>query len=379
MCKYDQRPFVTKKRIVLHVGFHKSGTTALQESFHANRKLLLEHNIRYPNIGARAHHRMAWSLTQRPWGWGKRGGERIPPKYWEQKRKLISSAKEDTVVISSEFFAELEGEKIRRIRKDFKDRDVQILFTLRPLAKLLPSTYQQYLKYGMVAEYEDWLHATLDREGESKLNPTFWRRHSHGKVIARWVDIFGKSNVTVLIVNETEPKFLFNEVNAFLGLPIDTLKASDTGSNRSLTTEEISLLLELNRQFPKTREWDEYEVFIRSGYIRQLTDYISPAPDKARLLTPRWAIDKANEIGGRTKNELQGLGISIIGDLQSLGDSEIPEGNSVHPTTIDIKTVASAMLAFDRDTVQRFPLNWVQRNLLRRYKKKLKQEFKRFI
>lgn len=363
---------MSEKRLIIHAGFHKSGTTALQESFALNRPLLREKGIFYPPIGTKAHHRVAWALTQKPWGWSKRGGEKTPAKYWDQMASRINSAKEETVILSSEFFSELDGEKIRKVRSDIKGRDIQILFTLRPLAKLLPSSYQQYLKYGITTEYEDWLHAILDKPGESKVSPTFWKRHSHGKVVAKWVDIFGKSNVTLLIVNEAQPTFLFDEMNRVLKLPAGTINAAPSGSNRSLTMEEISLLLEINKQFPKDREWEEYENFVRAGYIKELTDFVPPAADKARLLTPQWAIDKANELGGSIKEELLTMGVKIVGDVNSLSDSLVPEGSSTYPESIDIKTVASAMLAFDKETIAKFPIAWLFSDLTRRLKKQIR-------
>jgi hypothetical protein len=289
----------------------------------------------------------------------------------------INGAKEETVILSSEFFSEIDSERIRKIRSEIKGRDIQILFTLRPLAKLLPSSYQQYLKYGITVEYEDWLHAILDKPGESKVSPTFWKRHSHGKVVARWVDIFGKSNVTLLIVNEAQPTFLFDEINKFLNLPTGTLNAAPSGSNRSLTMEEISLLLELNRQFPKERVWDEYEVFVRAGYIRHLTDHVPPAADKARLLTPQWAVDKANELGKVIQKELLGTGVKIIGDVDSLGNSVVPIGTSSYTDSIDIKTVAAAMMVFDKESINRMPLGWLKSNLILRLRKRLKRIIKR--
>ena len=363
---------MSEKRLIIHPGFHKSGTTALQESFALNRQLLREEGILYPPIGTKAHHRVAWALTQKPWGWSKRGGEKTPPKTWEKMVDRIKSAKEETVILSSEFFSELDGEKIRKVRSDIKGRDIQVLFTLRPLAKLLPSSYQQYLKYGITVEYEDWLHAILDNPGESKVSPTFWKRHSHGKVVARWVDIFGKSNVTLLIVHEAQPTFLFDEINKFLNLPAGKINAAPSGSNRSLTMEEISLLLELNRQFPKERVWDEYEIFIRAGYIKELTDFVPPAPDKSRLLTPQWAVDKANELGRGIKEELLNSGAKIIGDVDSLGNSTVAIGHPTYPETIDVKTVAAAMLAFDQETIKKFPFKWLTKDLKSRAKKQIR-------
>jgi len=368
---------MTGRRLIIHPGFHKSGTTALQESLAKNRQLLRENEVLYPSIGTKAHHRAAWSLEGQVWGWKKRGGERISPKVWEKLVDRVNSAKEDTVIISSEFFSQIDGEKIRKIRSDLKGREIEILFTLRPLAKLLPSSYQQYLKYGLKVKYEEWLHEIFENREKTKVSPSFWRRHEHGKVIARWVDIFGSSKVTLLIADEAKPDFLFNEVNNFLKLPKGTLTSVQTGSNRSLNMEEISLLLEINRKFPKERSWGEYKVFIREGYIRQLTDYVTPTRENARLLTPDWAAEKANQMGLETLSEIRHLGIRVIGNLESLGEANIPIGRSIYPETIDIKTIASAMLAFDEKRVNKFPISWILKSLKFRITKEMKLRSKR--
>lgn len=360
-----------KKRLVIHTGFHKSGTTALQESLAENRKSLKEEGVLYPSIGTKSHHRAAWSINEKVWGWKKRGGERVSPKVWENLVKRINNSAEETVIISSEFFSELDGEKIRKISEDVKGREIEILFTLRPLVKLLPSSYQQYLKYGMKIKYEEWLHEVFNNREKTKVSPSFWKRHEHSKVIARWVDIFGANKVTVLIADEAKPEFLFQEVNNLLGLPKETLVAAKKGSNRSLTIEEIALLLEINNQFPKNRTWDEYEIFIRDGYIRQLTDHVLPTKDQERLLTPQWAIDRANELGSETAKDLQKYGIRIIGELETLGNSTVPIGQSLYPETINIKTVAAAMLAFDEKRINKFPVNWLFKSLRIRVKKQI--------
>jgi hypothetical protein len=364
-----------ERRLIVHAGFHKSGTTALQESFDSQSDELKAAGIIYPNIGRRAHHRVAWALSGKIWGWGKRGGEKTSIKEWEQLAKSINSSDDETIVISSEFFSELDGDAIRRLFSDIKGRKVQAVFTLRPLVKLLASSYQQYLKYGIKSDYEEWLHSVLDTPGESKINPTFWLRHFHGRVVGKWVDVLGSQAVTVIIVDESRPEFLFDSINAYLGLPQGLLKSQETGSNRSLTMEEIALLLDINRRFPKERVWDEYEIFIRNGYIRTITDSVAPSPNSGKLLTPQWAIDKGNEVGASNKRELLATHARIIGDIESLDSAQVPEGNSVYPSQISIDVVAQAMVAFDKSLVRKFPIEWVQRNVLGRYKGKLKREY----
>ncbi|MGA1159312.1 MAG: hypothetical protein ACO3UT_05860 [Candidatus Nanopelagicaceae bacterium] len=361
------------KRLIIHPGFHKSGTTALQQSLHANRNRLQSYGLSYPFPPHKAHHRLAWSLSGKVWGWRNRGGSGESPRLWARSVRSINRASGKNIIISSEFFSELDSEKINKIKNDINNHEVQVLFTLRPLAKLLSSSYQQYLKYGLKADYEEWLHSVLDKPGESKLSPTFWRRHFHGQVISRWSEVFGPSNVTVLFVDESQPEFLFTEANKYLGLPEKTLQAQDRGLNRSMTTEEIALILEINRRFPKERNWNEYQVFIRNGFIREITDNSKAASGKEKLLTPKWAIDIANNLARDSKNEILKSGVKIIGDIESLDSAEIPSGTSNLPFTIDINTVATAMLSMDKKLISHFPFTWLRWSLVKRLRKTSKR------
>jgi hypothetical protein len=363
---------MSHKQLILHVGFHKSGTSALQESFSAQRAGLAAEGVLYPNIGRKAHHRIAWALTQKPWGWKARGGETTPFKHFSKMVRLVNRSGTEKIVLSSEFFSELSPDQIQKIAGAIKGREVKVLFTLRPLVKLLASSYQQYLKYGTKADYVEWLHSVLDEPGVSKINPTFWKRHMHGDVVARWSEVFGAQSVTVVIADEAKPEFLYESVNELLGLSKDFLKAQSTGSNRSLSLEEVSLLLELNRKFPKEREWSEYLTFVRNGYIRQLTDHVPIKEGSAKLLTPTWAIEKANVIAATSKQKIKASGAKVLGDIESLDTATVPTGEPTYPTSIDIETVSAAMLGFDRRLARRLPIRWILSALKNKIKAQLR-------
>ena len=51
---------ILKPNLILHIGMGKTGTTALQEAFWANRDVLARAGITYPDIGvdAGAHHKI---------------------------------------------------------------------------------------------------------------------------------------------------------------------------------------------------------------------------------------------------------------------------------------------------------------------------------
>ncbi len=59
--------------VLLHVGVHKTGTTAIQAALADARPDLAKRDILYP--GKRpAQHRSAMAVTQRQWGWKDKGG-----------------------------------------------------------------------------------------------------------------------------------------------------------------------------------------------------------------------------------------------------------------------------------------------------------------
>lgn len=360
------------KELILHVGFHKSGTTALQESFAKQRDELQKAGVLYPSIGKKAHHRIAWALAQKPWGWKSKGAETTPYKTFARMARLINISSAPKIILSSEFFSEFDAAQIQKLASKIKGRQIKVLFTLRPLAKLLSSSYQQYLKYGVKADYNEWLHAVLDEPGVSKITPTFWKRHLHGQVISRWVEAFGKENVTVVIADEKRPEFLYESINDYLGLPVGFVRPEETGSNRSLSLEEVSLLLELNRRFPKNREWHEYLIFIRNGYVRELTDHVPIKEGSQKLLTPSWAVAKANELASQSKQTIKDLGVEVYGEVDSLDTATVPEGEPEYATSIDIATIAQAMLVFDKKLSMKIPVPWLVRwtsvELLRRFK-----------
>ena len=361
------------KLLVAHVGFHKTGTTALQESFAANREQLKTQGVTYPNLGQKAHHRAAWALIGRSWGWKNRGGSTYPIKEWMRLARAVNKSS-NTALISSEFFCELSLEQIKKFKADMKSDQFTIVFTIRPLVKLLTSSYQQYLKYGLTPTYEEWLHSILDKPGQSKLTPTFWKRHDHAGVIAKWVEVFGASNVAVVVADEKEPSAIFDAFNSLLNLSKDTLtQPVGLSSNRSLTYEEISLLLEVNRNFPKERSWSDYEIYIREGAIRHLTDTVKPLINATKLCTPEWAAKSAREISSLSVAKIKSSGVRIIGSLDKFESAEILVGENSVANAISVETAAQALIAINESSLRRHSSKVIFGEALWRVKRKFRR------
>ena len=361
------------KKVFIHVGFHKTGTTAIQESLFANSKALKVLGTTYARTGKKAAHKAAWALSDKTWGWEDRGGVKTPISEWQKLLRKIKLRKSQEIV-SSEFFSELSDDHLSKLALDLKGMDVQIIFTIRPFSKMLSSSYQQYLKYGLKASYEEWLRDIFAVPNKSKLSPSFWKRHNHAKVIDRWQRTFGSQNIHLIVVDENEPDHLYRAFEEVLKLPKQTLNVvNSAGSNRSLSYAEISLLLAINRAFPASRIWPDYELFIRHGAFRYITDEIKLTELDERLLTPQWALDISKELSKKSVREIEALNINIHGDLQKLLTIDVPVGQNSEISEISLDVAASALLGFEKRAVLR---KYSNKEIIHEAFRRLKKFFK---
>lgn len=363
------------KEVVIHAGFHKSGTTALQNSFDHLRKILAENGVYYPLITGRAHHRAVWGLTGRVWGWRDHGGEKVSDAHWKSLVKK-SRRSQDRVLISSEFLAEANVKEIERVKSDFAGERVKIVFTVRPFVKILASSYQQYLKYGIKIRYEEWLDEMFHKRESTRQTPSFWQRSAVAEVIERWVKVFGADAISIILADESKPTFIFNEISRMLGLKEGLLTPQEAGGNRSMSAEEVELLYQINSRFDRERGWEEYRVMFRQGYIDQLANHTEAATGSTRLLTPQWAIDEARKISERDIEALDRMGVKVIGDRQGFLSSTVAAGSNTQPETIDIDSVASFLLSYEFSMLKRFPIQVLGAEIRRRVRKAIRRKIK---
>lgn len=332
------------RKLVIHAGFHKTGTTALQHALNNSIGSLNNQGWHYPVISHGASQSdSALALGKRGWGWKGRGAKVIPLRVW---KKLVAKINRDkrNIVISSEFFSELDADAIQQIKTAFPERDIEIVFTLRPLEKLFPSNFQQTLKAGGDLDYDTWLSRIL-ADYDNGQRSAFWRRNLHSAVISRWVEVFGAERVTLVTANENDPQALFSRFTEVLGVAQGTLQKNPTsGMNRSLTLEEMQLLLTVNRLYPKQSNWNEYQTFVKRGFIDLLTGTpLHPNEKGSVLKAPSEHAERILEICDIEFDKLKDLEVKIVGSLEDLAPGKIAAGASAEVTAIDIAKVASVL------------------------------------
>lgn len=306
--------------VLLHIGVHKTGTTAIQAALADARVELESHQVRYPGK-LQAQHRAALAVLGRPWGWNARGGGVLDREHFDRLAKRTQSAP-GRVVISSEFFCEAPEETAREVIRDLRGKDnrpVHVVVTLRNLGKLLPSSWQQYLKYGLTTPYDAWLEDVFATPGSSKMTPTFWKRHDHGDVVRRWAAAAGAENMTVLVLEDVPREFVFESFAQLLDIPTDVLTSRmDLTSNRSMTAAEAEVLVRLNKKVKKTMQWGDYVRLVRRGVALGMVEGREPDAGEPKLFTPQWALDAAQVAGQKSATMIAESGVKVYGNIESL-------------------------------------------------------------
>ena len=298
---------------LLHIGPPKTGTSALQSACHACRKAMREQRVRYAGAAKQAST-AAYAVTRRV---HPSTGKPPSMRHWNSLVREVRGARERRVLISSEFFAGATDEQAAKIVRDLDTARVHIAITLRPLAKILASRWQQNVQEGARIQYEEWLHAVLDTP-ESDHGKRFWSRQRHDALVRRWVGVTGADRVTVVIVDESDHDALLRNFEEMLGLTIGTLHPQQDASNRSMTLEEIEGVRTFNEQFfaDHFSKALHYKLMARGAALHMKSR--TPATTEARLVTPSWAIEKANRFGTEVAASIRELGVNVVGDLEAL-------------------------------------------------------------
>lgn len=145
-----------KKRIIIHIGTHKTGSTTIQKGCCDNRERLRDNGWLYPVTGMYifGQHNIAWEMASghaQPWN---RIGEwvRYRPEWGGMDRLLaeIDASSMNKIILSSEDFDGLQTDRIQLLRERLADFEIYIVVYLREQASLLQSAWTQFVRSGFV-------------------------------------------------------------------------------------------------------------------------------------------------------------------------------------------------------------------------------------
>lgn len=191
------------KKLFLHIGTHKTGTTAIQFILNRNREALSNCGWLYPLSGMterhHGHHELAWTLL------GRSAFD------FSRLRKEIEDSPCANVVVSSEEFEFCKD--AAKVKEAFSFAQVEVVLYLRRQDDLLLSEYNQNVKSGTyfkpLAHFADML------ERQSRLD--------YFGMCNRWSNAFGKDALKVCIYRTSEDAL--KSFARLTGLPLSALNA----------------------------------------------------------------------------------------------------------------------------------------------------------
>ena len=311
-----------RKRVFLHVGLPKTGTTYLQGCLWGNRDALRERGLLLPGRGHRRHLLASIDLREDP-NLHKRPGRIGQP--WQELVDEVNRWPGDAL-ISHEFFGPVSPEQARRAADAFPDAELHVVVTTRALLDLFVSRWQEWVKNGGRKGIDAY---PVDRD-EDSTGAWGWASFDIAIVLERWGAAVPPERIHVLPMASggSEPSELWDRFLSVVGLDGDGLPAADTPANTSIGLVEIETLRRVNRHLKDFRSAFDRGQWIR-GYLGE-GDVMPRTREKGRPADRTLA-----EIAERADRGLEMLrtgGYDVVGDLDVLAAPDVSDRR--HPRQV---------------------------------------------
>ncbi|WP_244931207.1 hypothetical protein [Nocardioides sp. W7] len=340
---------------LVHIGMPKTGTTALQAALDAGRPQLREAGVRLVGKG---RHEMKTALA---------AAGTLPPywvdrreKRWEQLAENFRTSQARCTIWSSETLSQAAPDRIRHIA-DRLGSDTHVVLTLRPLAPLLASQWQEVLRRRGTEDLDTWLHRHFDAVSPDGTVNVEWTRHmpelhrfSLRRVVEEWGSVFGEERLTFVVADPHDRSSGMRVFESLLGVPVGTLVPQEQ-VNASTPYPESEMLRAFNIAF--TENGGDHPTWMFTAgkggklALRELQN-LSSHP----IRTPRWAADRSNEYTRDWIAAVEASDATVIGDLQHLlvDPADYPE-DVTPPDTVSVASAGRVAEVLFRSALEYVP------------------------
>lgn len=305
------------RRLYLHVGSPKSGTTYLQRVLEVNRERLAAAGVLVVGDSQvdRIHAAMAVRDDPRL--------QRLPARRrqsWQRLVEQVRSWSGDSAVLSYELFSAASKDQAEKALSDLATIDgleVHVVITSRDLGLSVPSAWQERLKFGLRRRLESW---TPPPESHRR-SEWGWRTMDPAGVARRWGSTLPAAQVHVVTVPRAggDPAELWHRFAQACALDDLALELSVGRSNESLGVVEAELLRRVNGRLPEPLRSDNRE---QAVWLRDtLAHGILAGLGDEQIGTPPAQLEQAGQVAERAREQIEAAGWSVHGDLTDLAAS----------------------------------------------------------
>jgi hypothetical protein len=328
---------------LVHIGPPKTGTTALQVAMAAVRDEMSAEGVHYAGRGTRPR-RAGMALVDR-------GTHRPQPdmEHWQRLVEEVTSAGDVRVCVSNERLAGADDDTAARIVRDLGGERVHVVATVRRLDRLLPSQWQERIKWRAdLPSYDEWLRIVLSDESDGDFHEHFWSVADFEALIARWVAVTSPERVWLVVADEHNRDLLPRTFERLLGLTEGLIRPVATRSNQSYSLNEALFLQQVDRAAEQA-SWPDwlYEDQVKRAVGRAVRAE-ERSPRDGAITMPDWAVERVHELNERRRKAITASGVHLLGDPEGLRWDPTGEGlPDVDPESgrIDSGLAASAVAA----------------------------------
>jgi hypothetical protein len=331
------------RRVFLHVGAPKTGTTYLQSTLARNRSLVVEHGLSYPSTSSGSHFEAAIDLTDHNWG----GQLERSRGEWDRLANAALKAPRDAL-ISHEVMAPATPEQVRRAQTSLAGAEVHVIYTARDLGRQIPAEWQETVKHRGRRRFAGFLKTVTEapRVGSDEW---FWRVQGLPDVLSRWSAGMSPDRVHLITVPQAgaPADLLWRRFASVVGLDGELDLEPGERLNQSLGTAEIAVLRRLNTAL-KGRAIPQpvYAAVVRDLIARDTLGQ-RESPQRAEL--PPESRDFVDGVTSEWVEWVEGSGIDVVGDLAELQtrwpDEDETWVNPDRPKPGDVVSASVAALA----------------------------------
>lgn len=338
------------RKLFLHVGAPKTGTTFLQERLYRNRASLARHGLRYP-VGLQPDmFGAALDLIDRGWG----GQRQDVVGQWDDLVKRAHRGRGD-VIISHEILAAARPEQIARALAGLRDFEVHIVYTARDLARQIPAEWQEQIKHQARVPFKRYL-AKVQSSRQTAPTTWFWRVQSLPDVLSRWGDMLPAEQVHLVTVPPPgAPKDeLWERFCRVIGIDPAWAPVEADRANPSLGAAETTMIRILNKRL---RERGAAERGFEPAHYRELVrgaivhDVLAHRQEKQPISVPPDAHEWIEQTTQHWVDWVTGSRIHVEGDLEDLRprfvtsdepwlDPDRPSNRAITDAALDALVVA---------------------------------------
>lgn len=305
-----------RRTLFCHIGASKTGTSALQAGLFASGPVLLEQGIAMPLASRDAHIRQ----VLRPLGWVTASGfvRRVRKERLEQLGARLAHTTAPTVLMTCEDLCELDAGRIEQLAGvvERADLDLRVVLTVRNLAAVIPSEWQQFLKHRMTTDYPTFLEQV--REHEGRWADHFWQRQDVAAICDRWSTVVGANRLDVVVTPDrsTDQDGLYRMFGDVVGFAPGALTWPERNVNPSWGYVEAEVYRRTNAALGD--RLPRYERDYQPGVRWPLVQGVLPRSASARIPLPTEHLGWVTEVAARHRDHLASGSIRVHGDLDSL-------------------------------------------------------------